>query len=285
MEATTLESISTISDEELDSINFAIYFRYGLDFSGYEKSSLKRRIVRIIHRFDLENVVGLWKKLLYDKDFILLFKDEISVGLTEMFRNADIWIQLRDLYLPKIASTKSKDEILKIWHAGCSTGEEVHTMSIVLDDVGCLMKSVALATDLSDNFVNIARKAEYDIELLNRYENNFKLYDPSKSIKTCFSIGEELGILYPKYKNYATYKQHNLTSEPETNEKYDIIFCRNVMIYFNDNLKMNLMKLFYEKLNDNGIFIIGFFDAMPSNYDRYFEYEDSGLKFFRKLNA
>jgi len=278
----TKDSMTSISDEELDSINFAISSRYGLDFTNYETSSLKRRIVRIIHRHGLENVLGLWQKLLYDKDFIHQFKDEVSVGLTEMFRNPEIWSKLRDVYLPRIAN-QIQDRKLNIWHAGCSTGEEVHTMAIVLDDAGLLMKSAALATDLSDNFVNISRTAEYDMDILKRYEHGMKQYDAGKTLKSCFSINDDMAKLLPKYRNYATYKQHNLTSETDKNTKYDIIFCRNVMIYFNDNLKMNLLKLFSDLLTENGLFIIGYFDAMPNNYGKYFTYEESGLKFFNKI--
>lgn len=282
MAETTKDSMTSISDEELDSINFAISSRYGLDFTNYETSSLKRRIVRIIHRHGLENVLGLWQKLLYDKDFIHQFKDEVSVGLTEMFRNPEIWSKLRDVYLPRIAN-QIQDRKLNIWHAGCSTGEEVHTMAIVLDDAGLLMKSAALATDLSDNFVNISRTAEYDMDILKRYEHGMKQYDAGKTLKSCFSINDDMAKLLPKYRNYATYKQHNLTSETDKNTKYDIIFCRNVMIYFNDNLKMNLLKLFSDLLTENGLFIIGYFDAMPNNYGKYFTYEESGLKFFNKI--
>ncbi len=282
MEEERKDSVSAITDEELDSINFAISSRYGLDFTGYEASSLKRRIIRIIHRYNLENVLGLWQRLLYDKEFIFIFKDEVSVGLTEMFRNPEIWVKLRDLYLPRIAKENSENK-LKIWHAGCSTGEEVHTMAIVLDDANLLLKSEGLATDLSDNFVNISRKAEYELDMLLKYELNIKQYDAIKTIKSCFSLNDVNGILLPKYRNYAIYKQHNLTSAFENDNSYDIIFCRNVMIYFNDNLKMNLLKHFSEKLNENGIFIIGYFDAMPNDYGKYFTYEDSGLKFFKKI--
>lgn len=275
------ESISAITDEELSSINYAIQSRYGLDFTDYEPSSLKRRIVRIIHKHSLENVIGLWQKLLYDKDFIQIFKDEVSVGLTEMFRNPEIWVALRDIYLPEIARNKKDD--INIWHAGCSTGEEVHTMAMVAHDAMLLNRCKALATDLSDSFVAISQAAVYEKDLCMRYMNNIIQYDPKKSWHYCFEeIDSEKVKIQNRYTDYAVYKQHNLTSIPIEKNLYDIIFCRNVMIYFNDNLKMNLLRMFHSKLKDGGLLIIGYFDAMPSNFEQYFTYKDSSLKFFAK---
>ena len=122
----------TISDEELKSLTDAIHQRHGIDFGCYEPQSLKRRVVRALHVFQLNAVHELWIKILKDRSFIYSFMDEISVGLTSMFRDTVLWTRLL-LLLKKECSEKSQ---LSIWHAGCSTGEEVYTMGIVLRESG-----------------------------------------------------------------------------------------------------------------------------------------------------
>lgn len=273
--------IKDITDEELDSINYAISSRYGLDFGEYEKSSLKRRVVRVIHRYNLENVLGLWQKLLYDKDFINHFKDEVSVGLTEMFRNPEMWVHLKRNVLPKLAD----NSIINIWHAGCSTGEEVCTMAIVLNETGLLHKSRVLATDLSDRFVQQAAKATYNTDDFVKYEENYHAYHPAGNIRSYFyEQKNEYFSFYPSYLKNVSYKTHNLVNESNVFDiKFDIIFCRNVMIYFNDSLKIKVLKSFHQQLNHNGILIIGYFDAMPEGFKEYFDYEESSVKLFKRI--
>lgn len=273
-------SIINISEEELTSINYALQSRYGLDFSNYEETSLKRRILRIIHKYDLESVIGLWRKLLYDKDFIVVFKDEISVGLTEMFRNPEVWVKLRDDIFPKYLG---KEEI-NIWHAGCSTGEEVYSTSIVLQELGLLHIAKGVATDLSDKFIQCAAEGSFEIETLERYGKNYEQYNPGNSLSRYYTTNGEVGQMLPRLRNYAEFIQHNLTKDLPV-RKFDIIFCRNVMIYFNDNLKMEVLKMAYDALADDGLFIIGYFDALPLSYTEYFDYYDSGFKFFKKKGA
>ena len=183
----------SLTDEELRSISWAVFNRYGLDFTEYEPVSLKRRILRIIHRYELESVYGLWKKILYDADFMAYFRDEVSVGMTEMFRNPDFWAYLRDDLFPNAPRKNS----LRIWHAGCSTGEEVYSAAIVLDELGLLAGARALATDLSDNFIQEAQKATYERSLIRKYEKCYKTYNTSASILPYFEMDEE-GEFLPK---------------------------------------------------------------------------------------
>lgn len=125
-----------MSDEELDSLTGAIKLRYGIDFTNYEKASLKRGFTRLIQKHDLESVIGLWSKIMNDRQFLQNNIDDLTVNLTELFRNPEIWIKLKDDILPKL-KTKFK---LDLWHAGCSSGEEVYTMAMVLQDQGLLGK-------------------------------------------------------------------------------------------------------------------------------------------------
>ena len=119
-----------LSNEELKSLTTAIKNRYDIDFTNYEPKSLKRGFARLIMKHKFGNVLGLWQKILMDKEYFMSCIDDLTVNLTELFRNPEIWIKIHDEVLPQYA----KKFRLKIWHAGCSTGEEVYTMAIVLRD-------------------------------------------------------------------------------------------------------------------------------------------------------
>lgn len=267
-----------ITDEELNSINQALLNRYGLDFTDYELSSFKRRVVRIMHKNNFENILQLWRKLLYDAEFASYFKDEISVGLTEMFRNPQVWSYLRDSYFSKF---KYNDSI-SIWHAGCSTGEEYYSMCILLSEINKLNQAEIFVTDLSDKFIKLTQKGEYDLDLLEKYKGNYKLYNTYGFFNLYYTKFEKTGIFKQTIKPKTEFKQHNLVSE-RMDKRFDIIFCRNVMIYFNDSLKMKVLEMFYENLKPNGVLVIGHFDALPQNFNIYFDYLSPELKIFKKI--
>jgi chemotaxis protein methyltransferase CheR len=269
-----------ITDSELDSLNTAIFTKYGYDFSNYEKTSFKRRIQRILYKYEMNSMLDLWRKILFDKEFFLEMKDEISVGMTEMFRNPDFWQKIASDIIPKFEDKPALD----IWHAGCATGEEIYSMAILLYEKGILKKTRALATDLSDNFVTTATKGQYDSESIERYSKNYLEYNPNGiGLRNYLSqVGDEGFIIRDFLKDYDCVKQQNLVTEPMTS-KFDIIFCRNVMIYFNDELKLKVLKMFNESLKPGGLLCIGYFDALPHDYEQYFEYEESSLKLFRKI--
>lgn len=267
-----------LTDEELNSINFALISRYGMDFTNYETSSLKRRIARIMYKNKMNSVLDLWKKLLYDSDFAIQFKDEISVGMTEMFRNPSIWKYLKEKYLLKF---NNFDE-LSIWHAGCSTGEEYYSMAIVLKEQNLTLNSKITVSDLSDRFLEAAKVGEYDLELMHKYELNYKIYNTSGSLQNYYTFKNNIATMLPAIKPKTLFVQHNLAVD-EMDTKFDIIFCRNVMIYFNEKLKLQVLQNFHNSLKDNGLLIIGHFDAMPSGFENLYKYHDASLKFFNKI--
>lgn len=270
-----------ISDFELDSLNTAIYNKYGYDFSGYEKTSFRRRVQRILSRYDMSNILDLWRRLLFDPQFFHEMKDEISVGMTEMFRNVDFWQIFQEKILPSFKDKKQID----IWHAGCATGEEVYSTAIMLNEHNLLKKSFALATDLSDKFISIAATGFYDNDSLKRYKTNYKQYkSDDSSLEQYLDLNPEGGSFKDYLRGYATFLQQNLVSETHHIEKFDIIFCRNVMIYFNDELKMKVLKNFHAALKPGGVLCIGYFDAMPQGFTGYFDYLDSSIKTFKKIN-
>lgn len=259
--------IRNISDEELEAINQAVYKRYGIDFRHYEYTSMKRRVARVLHRFDVDTIYRLWSLMLKDNNLIYRYIDEITVGLTEMFRNPELWIQLRDHILPKYTSGNTPD----IWHAGCSTGEEVYSMALVLYEAGLLDKTKVLATDLNGTSVEKAKAGRFDTELIRgAYTRNYSVYNPRRRLTSYCSCDEVSCEFNPKFKENIKFKTHDLARQP-IYQKFDIIFCRNVMIYFDDVLKAKVQELLFNALKDDGYLIIGYYDSLTIDNASFFK--------------
>jgi chemotaxis protein methyltransferase CheR len=276
--ATTQTEIE-ISDQELDSLNHAIFTKYGYDFSAYKKTCFKRRITRIIHKHGMDSVLDVWRKLLFEPEFFTLMKDDISVGMTEMFRNPDFWQDMSREILPRFAPQKA----IHIWHAGCATGEEVYTMAILLHELKLQHKTSALASDLSDKFIDIAQKGRYDSDFLKWNDPNYVAYKGwNGSLSAYMHYRDEHWAFKDFMKEHVHFKQENLVTDGHGSQTFDLILCRNVMIYFNDQLKIKTLKKFCEALKPNGLLCIGYFDTMPQGYQELFEHDSAGSKTFRK---
>ena len=269
----------TISDEELKSLTDAINQRHGIDFSCYEPKSLKRRIIRALHMFKLNAVHELWVKILKDRAFIYPFMDEISVGLTSMFRDPVLWKEIRHL----LKTTYSGKEPLSLWHAGCSSGEEVYTMGIVLRELSISKPVTAWATDISQQAMQTAKKGEYNILKLEDYERNYRQFNPAGTLKKYYEQNNQLAAMDTSLIQHVNFEYHNLITSSFA-RKFDIIFCRNVMIYFDNQAKRNLFEKFHAALNPGGLFIIGFYDAVLPLVDATkFSVLNMDAKIFKKI--
>ncbi len=267
-----------ISDEELKSLTDAIHQRHGIDFSCYESKSLKRRVTRALHIFQLNGIHELWVKILKDHSFIYPLMDEISVGLTSMFRDPVLWKKIYSLLVNELAAR----ETLSIWHAGCSTGEEVYSMGIVLKESTFDRHVEGWATDISNQAISFAKTGIYSSAKMEEYKRNYQQYNSQSSLRKYFSEVSDGYKMSRDLISHVTFDHHNLIRDPFT-RKFDIIFCRNVMIYFDNNAKMKLFEMFYESLNPNGLFIIGFYDAVLPLIDiTKFDVLDMDSKIFIK---
>lgn len=266
-----------ISDEELTALMEVINNRYGLDFTNYERTSLKRGIVRLMMKNKMESILELWSKILKDHEFFQNTMDDLLVNLTELFRNPDVWIQLRDKIIPSMDTTS-----LKIWHAGCSTGEEVYTMNIVLETLNMLNKSTLTATDLSSTALQKAKKGEYSLVTLKQYLVPFLKFFPDRQMEDYFDFYEKHASIKTKYQLNVNFKRHNLVMDPMF-DKFDIIFCRNVMIYFDEMLKNRVLELLHSCLKEGGYLIIGYYDIMPDDGKKLFSIYDVKTRVYRKV--
>lgn len=268
-----------VTEEEVSALAHAILKRHGIDFTCYEPKSLRRRVIRAISVLGFTSIHEMWVQILKDQNFIHRFMDEVSVGLTAMFRDPILWKTLKN-HLPKIYERNGG---VDIWHAGCSTGEEVYTMGMVLEETQGLKHSKALATDISLEAINTAKKGEYHKIKLIEYEKNYKEYNVFGNFSKYYTRTESAAQFGSHLINHVDFRYHNLITD-ECVGKFDIVFCRNVMIYFDNPAKTKLMERFHRVLKPGGLFIIGFYDAvLPMIDTSRFGLVDLDAKIFKAL--
>lgn len=261
------------------SVTSSILIRYGIDFTCYEPHSLKRRIIRVINLFDLHSVHALWLKFLRDPDFINTFMNEVSVGMTSMFRDPVLWRNLGARLQNEYTGKKS----LSVWHAGCSTGEEVYTLGILLEELKLKSKAQALATDINSDAIEAAKAGSYHKIKMIENEANYRAFNPYCDFNAYFSTEGKYAFMNPELIEHTTFKYHNLITD-DYSRGYDLIFCRNVMIYFDKVAKHKLLERFYNSLNPNGYLIIGFYDTMFHMVDsEKFALVDADAKIFQRI--
>lgn len=268
-----------IGDEEIKALMSAIERRYGLDFTNYEIKSLKRGISRLMMKNKMNSILDLWSVVLRDEEFFRESIDDLMVNLTELFRNPDAWIMIRD----NILSDFKDRPLLKVWHAGCSTGEEVYTMAIILKELSLLQRTSTLATDLSKQALARAENGEYSLIVMQNYLKPFLKFYPGKEMTDFFDYSEFNAVVKNGLKKHVRYQRHNLAQDP-MEEKFDIIFCRNVMIYFDESLKLHVLNLFNNSLNTGGYLIIGYYDTMPNSGTEIFDIYDSKTRIYKKMD-
>ncbi len=237
---------------------------YGIDFSNYAEMSFKRRIEHIMVSHNINSIDELLKKTRENKEYFQKVINDITVNTTELFRDVAVWLNLRRNVLNHF---KEKTHI-NIWHAGCSSGEEVYSMLILLNEMNMLDKAKVFATDINTEILDKARNGLFNSRLHHAYFDNF-----DKVIKVNpLNFEQKVEIPYAKYfeqddlnktfrikkflRDKVTFKQHNLV-EGSIFYKFDLIFCRNVIIYFNSELQNSVISLFHESLFNDGMLLIG----------------------------
>lgn len=229
-----------------------IYSYYGYDFRNYAKSSLRRRIKKRLTEEGLENIAELIPLILHNRDVFNRFLRDMSITVTEMFRDPSMYKKLKELVFP----TLSKLPYIKIWHAGCATGEEVYSMAIMLQEFGIFDKCHIYATDYNNESIEHAEKGIYPIGLLKKYSTNYLKAGGEQSLSDFYHAKYNSVIFNKTLKNNITFAHHNLVTDHVFTEAH-LIVCRNVLIYFDHKLQDRALSLFTESLNPNGFLCLG----------------------------
>lgn len=268
----------TVTLEELDVLSNAIRMRYGIELASYEPIAFSRRVARALYKLDCESVFVLWRRILQDDSLVYQFLNEVTVGLTELFRNPALWKHLRDEILPFFPAHLP----LRVWYAGCSTGEEVYTFSIVLYEVGRLLNSQALATDLNTQSLLVAEAGKYDMSLWEQYAHNHADFSsPPHRLAQYVKHTADDFTFQPFLRQQVRFERFDLTHD-QTTQTFDIIFCRNVLIYFDDTYKQKVMQKLTDALAQGGFLVLGYYDNLPPQLPKNLEGYHAGHKIFRK---
>ncbi|MEX2230545.1 MAG: protein-glutamate O-methyltransferase CheR [Cyclobacteriaceae bacterium] len=265
---------------DLKRISELIYEKYNYDFRNYAMSSFKRRVVRILELKKL-TLNNLLKKLTDTPPFVNEFIDELTVNVTEMFRDPDFWRVMRQEVIPAIR-LNSKE--FKIWHAGCSSGEEVMTMVVMLEEMGILGDASITATDLDVTALERAKSAKYPMKNMALNENNYLSYGGSGSgLKRYYHQENGHALFIHELVSQVSFVKHDLVLGGVF-DKFDLILCRNVMIYFNQDLQNEVLKKFHESLNRNGYLSIGSKESLIwCDYANRFMVLNNDEKIYKKI--
>jgi chemotaxis protein methyltransferase CheR len=265
---------------DLKRISELIYERYNYDFRNYAMSSFKRRVVRILEVKKL-SVNNLLSKLTDTPPFIHEFVDELTVNVTEMFRDPRFWKVIRQEVIPEIRLQKKQ---FKIWHAGCSSGEEVVAMCVLLEEMGILEEVSITATDLDMNMLQRAKAATFSIKNMPLNEDNYMGYGGKASgLKKFYHNENGSAVFNPSLISRVKFLHHDLVLG-DVFDTFDLILCRNVMIYFNQDLQNDVLKKFHESLHRNGYLSIGSKESLIwCDYANRFTVVNSDEKIYKKI--
>jgi chemotaxis protein methyltransferase CheR len=245
--------MADIEIADIKKIAEVVKLKYNYDFTNYAMSSFKRRIQRILDLFKISSVDALIKKISDDKAFFEEFLVEITVNVTEMFRDPSFWRVLRDDIIPAIMLNHDK---IRIWHAGCSSGEEVFSMAIMLKEMGVLQNTQLIATDLDKEILQKAKSGRYSLKNMELNEKNYIRFQGSSSLKNYYTEQKGAAVMDMSLVENVSWREHDLVKGDVFN-KFDLVLCRNVMIYFNQTLQNEVLKKFHESLFKFGYLIIG----------------------------
>ncbi|QJD80607.1 CheR family methyltransferase [Spirosoma rhododendri] len=232
-----------ITNDELDLLLADLLDHYGYDFTHYSRASLTRRVNRLWHISKFLSFAALRHRLRSDADYAGQFVEGITVNVTEMFRDPLFYQVLRRDVLPTLAAKP----FIRIWHAGCSTGEEVYSMAILLSEVNLAHKSLLYATDLNSEVLSKARKGIFPMAPLKQYAENYRLSGGTQDFSTYYTAHYGYAKFRSELGEKVVFSTHNLVSDGSFNE-FDLILCRNVLIYFDKLLQEQVLSLFDQSL-------------------------------------
>lgn len=263
---------------EIDLLLEAIYRRYGYDFRNYARASMERRIQHGMERLGCQQVSELTRRILYEPAFFQELIASFSITVTEMFRDPEVYAFLRRQVVPYLATYP----FIKVWHAGCATGEEVYSLAIMLAEEGILERTTIYATDFNETALQTAREGIYPIDRLKGYGENYQKSGGRQTLANYYHAEYDSVIMDKGLKKNITFARHNLVSDQVFGEM-NLIVCRNVLIYFNRRLQEQVLTLFDDSLVGNGFLCLGSKESLrfSSLVGKYKEL-DPHLKVYRK---
>jgi chemotaxis protein methyltransferase CheR len=260
--------------ELLESIRFV----YGYDFTEYAEASVKRRVQHFMVKRKVSQLDELGKIILKDEKIFEEFVQDLSVTVTEMFRDPSFYKSLRENVLKRLGTYP----FIKIWIAGCATGEEIYSIAILLKEEELLDRSVIYATDINQQSLEIARNGVYDAANMKLYTANYQKAGGKASFSDYYKAKYNSVMFDKSLKQNIVFAAHNLAMDRSFNE-FQLVVCRNVLIYFNQQLQNKVISLFYDSLCHFGFLAVGNKESLRfADRQQHFEDIDKKEKIFMK---
>jgi len=244
--------VTMIKDEDVEILLGDLTEVYGYDFTDYSRASLKRRINRLFVLDRFPSFAEFRYRIRSEEDYLRRFVEEITVNVTEMFRDPGFYRAIRTEVLPILATYP----LIRVWHAGCSTGEEVFSMAILLKEANILHKSLLYATDLNPDVLERAREGIFPLSQMKQYSENYISAGGKTDFSTYYTAKYDRAKFNAELSAKMIFATHNLVSDRSFNE-FQLILCRNVMIYFDKDLQERVLTLFDQSLENLGFIGLG----------------------------
>ncbi|OUL32990.1 chemotaxis protein CheR [Nostoc sp. T09] len=269
-----------LEDIEIQLLLEGVYRYWGYDFRNYALSSLKRRIYQFIKKEGFTSVSDLQARVLHDQECLERFLLSLTVNVTSMFRDPSFYLALRKEVIPLLRTYP----FVRIWHAGCSTGEEVYSMAILLEEEKLYQRCRIYATDFNERVLQKAKSGIFPLKQMQEYTQLYLKAGGKESFSEYYTPGYDSAIIRASLRENIVFAQHNLATDSSFNE-FHIIICRNVLIYFNQTLQKHVHELFYNSLCPFGILGLGRQESIRfTSQDHHYQELVKGEKLYRRLN-
>jgi chemotaxis protein methyltransferase CheR len=268
-----------LEEIELSLLLEGVYRQYGFDFREYAPASLRRRVWRRIHAEGLTTVSALQNRLLHDPACMERLLLDLSINVTAMFRDPSFYVAFRNKVVPVLRTYP----FTRIWVAGCSTGEEVYSLAILLQEENLYDRARIYATDINEAVLERARGGVFPLDKMREYTQNYIKAGGTRAFSEYYLAKYDGAQFQRSLIENVVFAQHNLVSDRSFNE-FNVIVCRNVMIYFDRALQDRVHRLFYESLATFGVLGLGHKETLRfSPYESHYEELDPSEKLYRRI--
>ncbi len=271
------ENIET-EEIEMNLLLQAVYLKYGYDFRHYSRAHLKRRIHQRLKLSGLKTVSELQNKVLWDKDYYHIFLQDLSINVTEMFRDPEFYMVFRNKVIPDLSTYPH----IKVWHAGCSSGEEVYSLAIILKEANLLSRTRIYATDINKSVLEVARQGIYSNKDMELYTENYIKSGGQGKLSDYYTSKYGSVIFDKSLSKNVVFADHNLVTDGVFAE-VNLVFCRNVLIYFDKELQDKVLSLFNNSIIKRGFLCLGTKESVQfSDIAENYEVIDKKMKIYKK---
>lgn len=264
---------------ELPLLMEAIYLKYSYDFRDYSGASQKRRVLHALSQLDCPTVSALQARVLHDPTMFHQLLQYLTIPVSEMFRDPTFFLALRQQVVPVLRTYAS----FKVWIAGCSTGEEVYSLAILLKEEGLLDRALIYATDINPASLEKARQGIFSLSSIQGHTVNYQKAGGLRAFSDYYTAAYNAAIFDKSLRENITFADHSLATDSVFSET-QLVLCRNVLIYFNKKLQDRALGLFHESLGRRGCLGLGSKESIDfSAYAARFEPLVKPERIFRKL--